>query len=247
MIWESILTELLEGAGRVRAYRAGEWLAGEPRVIRRILSGRITVHARWADREEAIGDYGEGNWLGIRSALHPDTPPALHWRAQTDAECLEFAWSDIRQRMQEPRVRAALEHLARVRLFAAIMAGHPLFACLDRATRKRLFNNAGQRMLAPGQTLVCQGGEQSPLYLIVAGDVRIVRNGRTVARRGSGDVVGELSCFGVRNAPVADVIADTLTEVIEFRNEDVMDAARGSGAFQRQLADMCRQRLNTRD
>ncbi len=244
MIWEDMLAEQLEGKGQVRAYAAGEWLAGEPRVIRRILSGQIAVHARWSDREEVIGDYGEGEWLGIRSALHPDTPPALFWRARTDAECLEFSWADIQEQMQRSETRAALENLARARLFSAIMAGHPLFACLERPMRKRLFRNAIQRIFSPGEHLVRQGGDRSPLYLIVSGDVRIVRNGEIVARRGSGEVVGELSFFGIRPAPVADVIADSLTEAIEFRDEDMMAAARGSGAFQRRLADMCRQRLN---
>jgi CRP-like cAMP-binding protein len=159
-------------------------------------------------------------------------------------DCEEYAWRAVEERMREhPELRMTLEHMARERLYGVIMATHPLFSLLDRNARKRLFGRAMVRMQAPGERLIEQGGAPAHLYLVASGRLRIERDGQLLCRRGRGDIVGEMSVFGFSSEPTADVVAEDMAEVIEFGDRDVMEAARGSGAFQRKLADICRERL----
>ncbi len=246
MAWMDDLADALEYSGRRARHEAGDWLPwrAESPVIRRIVSGRVGIEAETESGWRDIGEYGPGEWLGIRSALHPDLPPRLRWRAIGPAECEEYDWADIKRRMrQQPELRMALEQMARERLYGAIVATHPLFSLLDRGARKRLFKHAMVRMLAPGECLIEQQGPRPHLYLVASGRLRIERDGQLLALRGRGEIVGEMSVFGFSEHPTADVTAAELTEVIEFRDGDVMDVARGSAAFQRKLADICRTRL----
>lgn len=246
MPWEDSLAPLIEDLGREETYPAGVWLDGdrEPRKIRHILSGRVAIHDAASPTNAHIGDYGPGEWLGIRGAMHPDLPPRLCWRTLESLRCVEYPWEDVRARMNEcHELRHVLEHLGRIRLYGVIMATHPLFSLLDRPMRKQLFDRAGIRLLMPGDPLIRQGGPRAHLYLLVSGKVRIVRDGVLIRHRQTGDILGEISVFGFRPSPTADVVAETLTEVIEFVDEDIMNAARGCVAFRRKLTEICQQRL----
>lgn len=58
-----------------------------------------------------------------------------------------------------------------------------------------------------GDRLIRQGEEGDGLFVLVEGSVRIVVSGREVARRGPGDVIGEMAVLR-RRPRSADCIAD---------------------------------------
>lgn len=60
-----------------------------------------------------------------------------------------------------------------------------------------------------GSALINQGGDDNDVFLIVAGTCEILINGRTVARRGPGDHVGEMSAIEPTQQRSATVVATT--------------------------------------
>lgn len=80
----------------------------------------------------------------------------------------------------------------------------PLFAGLGRREIERLGQLCDEVDLPAGRVLMRQGESGSEAIVIVEGRVRIERNGRTIAERTSGDVIGEIALLaeGPRTATV---------------------------------------------
>jgi predicted nucleotide-binding protein len=78
---------------------------------------------------------------------------------------------------------------------------------------------------AEGDALIRQGGDDNDLYLIIAGSVRIVVNGRGVAHRGRGDSVGEMVVVEPSQRRSADVIAAEPILVAKVKQVDVAELA----------------------
>lgn len=94
--------------------------------------------------------------------------------------------------------KESLERLAAVRLFEGFNKAD-LRALLD--VSKVVHHNAGH-------TIITEGTKGAGFQLIIAGEARVVRGGRTAARLGPGDFFGEMAVIddGPRTAAV---IADT--------------------------------------
>ena len=77
--------------------------------------------------------------------------------------------------------------------------------------------------LAHGQTLFREGDDADALFLVVAGTVRIEKDGIVLATRGAGECVGEFALMdaGVRSA---SVVAATDAELLEWKDADAWRA-----------------------
>ena len=62
----------------------------------------------------------------------------------------------------------------------------------NRELAEELADRAEIIEVPEGEAIISQGGNDSDLFLIVAGSFRIIVNGRDVASRGRGDHVGEM-------------------------------------------------------
>lgn len=78
---------------------------------------------------------------------------------------------------------------------------------------------------AEGAAFIRQDGDDNDLFLIIAGSVRIVINGRDVARRGRGDSVGEMVVVEPSQRRSADVIAAEPVLVAKLKQVDVAELA----------------------
>lgn len=97
----------------------------------------------------------------------------------------------------------------------------PLFGDLGQRDLGRLVETCKETMHRAGQSVVTEGKGGVGFHLIVDGEAKVVRGGRTVARLGPGDFFGEMTL--IDGAPrSASVVADTdLTTLVlsqwEFR------------------------------
>jgi CRP-like cAMP-binding protein len=73
---------------------------------------------------------------------------------------------------------------------------------------------------APGQQIVREGDVGTGFFVIVAGDVAVRRDGRTIARLGPGQFFGELSVLD-RRPRVAQVVADAPTRCLALASWDL--------------------------
>jgi CRP/FNR family transcriptional regulator, cyclic AMP receptor protein len=73
------------------------------------------------------------------------------------------------------------------------LKGAPLFEGLSRKELVQLARVSEDLEVEPG-TVLCKEGETGhEFFVIVDGKVKIARKGRTIARRGGGDFVGEIA------------------------------------------------------
>ena len=88
---------------------------------------------------------------------------------------------------------------------AELLAGCPLFKGIDPEGLAKLAALATPVDFPPGHVIARQGEIGTCFFVIVSGEVRVVRDGAVVARLGPGEFFGELSVLDrmPRNATVA--------------------------------------------
>ena len=84
----------------------------------------------------------------------------------------------------------------------------PLFAELSTADLRKAADIAEERTFAAGDVISSEGEIGDELHLVLSGTVAVMRgDGGTIARRGPGDVVGEMSII-TRGPRVASLVAE---------------------------------------
>ena len=98
---------------------------------------------------------------------------------------------------------------------ADVLAQVPLFAGLPRRHLKKLAERADEVPFDPGAHIVEVGDPGSAFFVIVAGEAKVVRKGRTLGRLQPGDFFGEISLLdgGPRTA---SVIAETPVDTVRI-------------------------------
>lgn len=95
----------------------------------------------------------------------------------------------------------------------ALLADAPLFEGLATSQLRRIAKVSGARTFDPGEELVKEGVPGRIFYIVVEGQAKIVRRGRTIERVGPGDSFGEMAIL--TTAPrSASVIAESPMEVL---------------------------------
>lgn len=99
------------------------------------------------------------------------------------------------------------------------LATVPLFANLSGRHLKKVLSRAVENDFDAGTVVVREGGSGDTLFVVLEGSLKVVRNGRTVARRSAGEFFGEISVItGGRRT--ATVIAETpLRCLVLYRRE----------------------------
>jgi CRP-like cAMP-binding protein len=83
----------------------------------------------------------------------------------------------------------------------------PLFANLTARQMRKVAKSASEDAYPAGSSIVLEGCPET-LFVILEGTARIIRNGRTVAKRNAGEFFGEISMIDGRRR-AASVVADT--------------------------------------
>jgi CRP/FNR family cyclic AMP-dependent transcriptional regulator len=98
---------------------------------------------------------------------------------------------------------------------AEILSGVPLFAGLSRRDLKRLAEHADVVSFRRGEAIVQAGRPGGTFYVVLEGEAKVVRGGRTVGSMTPGDFFGEISLLdgGPRTATV---VADTPVTAIRI-------------------------------
>lgn len=128
---------------------------------------------------------------------------------------LAFSRAKLGGRPAERRARRTRRQTAQVlgtvRLFTGFSHRH-----LDRLARE-----TDEQVFEPGQRIVQEGERGETLYVVLAGEAKVVRGRRTVARMYPGDVFGELSALdgGPRTASITAV---TRVEVLRLFRHTLM-------------------------
>jgi len=101
-----------------------------------------------------------------------------------------------------------------------LIAATPLFDGVDGDGLARIAGRAIEVEYPAGGVIARQGEIGTGFFIIVAGTVRVVRAGETIARLGPGDFVGELSVLD-QGPRVAQVVADEPTVCLALASWDL--------------------------
>lgn len=94
-----------------------------------------------------------------------------------------------------------------------ILRGVPLFSTLANSDLRELARLCFEETYDTDQSILKQGEDAQLMVAIVRGEARVTHDGRTVAKVGAGDVIGEMALIdGLRRS--AAVIAETPIEGI---------------------------------
>ena len=117
------------------------------------------------------------------------------------------------------RSRTSMSPMERVLALRTI----PLFQELSTADLRRLADLAEERSFVDGEVISSEGEVGDELHLVLGGTVAVTRGGTgsasTVARRGPGDVVGEMSII-TRKPRVASLIAEGDVRTIRIGRQE---------------------------
>lgn len=102
---------------------------------------------------------------------------------------------------------------------AELLAGCPLFKGIDQSGLAGLADLATAVDFPAGHVIARQGEIGTGFFVVVAGIVRVVRDGEVVARLGAGEFFGELSVLD-RMPRNASVVADAPTTCLALASWD---------------------------
>ena len=98
---------------------------------------------------------------------------------------------------------------------AVALAGVPIFTGFSVRHLNRLAGDADELSFTPGQSIVMEGEPGEALFVVLAGQGKVVRGGKRVGRVLPGDFFGELSAIdgGPRSA---SIVAETPMNVLRL-------------------------------
>jgi CRP-like cAMP-binding protein len=94
---------------------------------------------------------------------------------------------------RHPGVATALKTFCRQRLLLNLLATSALFRPLDRAERRELAARFRARDALAGEVVITEGQAGEGLFVVLAGEVEVLRGGVAASTLGPGDVFGEMS------------------------------------------------------
>jgi len=129
----------------------------------------------------------------------------------------------------------------------AMLERAPLFQGLSRAQLRRLAGASAFRRVRAGTELVKDGVPGSVFYVILSGNAKVMKGGRTLKRLGPNDFFGEMSIL-TKMPRSASVVAETPMECLTLSasglrsvmDEDPAIAVRLLGTLAERLASLDR-------
>ncbi|HVV50257.1 MAG TPA: cyclic nucleotide-binding domain-containing protein [Polyangia bacterium] len=165
-------------AGEVRVVAGGQPVAGRPTravELTRLLEGAL---------------FGE-------MALMTEQPRTASIQAVGEADLLEVSRAAVGELIRAvPVLAERLDRFARERLLKNLIATSPLFKPFDNQQQMELIRRFEGIDMAAGTTVIRENEIGQGLFLILLGEVEVVRGGQPIARLRAGDLFGEMSLLG---------------------------------------------------
>lgn len=181
----------------LRRFGAGERIVqqGEPGTSFFVIcEGRVSVLREEHGVAHPVAALEPGEFFG-EVALLAGGPRIASVDALTDdTQVLEVSGELLMELAQRhPGVASALKTFCRQRLLSNLLSTSALFRPLERRERRELATRFRARDALAGEVVVTQGVPGDGLFVVLAGEVEVVRDGMLAGTLGPGDVFGEMS------------------------------------------------------
>jgi CRP-like cAMP-binding protein len=181
-------------AGEVRVVAGGKPLDGRPTravELTRLLEGAL---------------FGE-------MALMTDQPRTASIQVVGEADLLEVSRAAVGELIRAvPVLAERLDRFARERLLKNLIATSPLFKPFDNQQQMELIRRFEGIDMAAGTTIIRENEIGQGLFVILLGEVEVVKHGKPVARLRAGELFGEMALLGDHptNAEVRTIVPTSI-------------------------------------
>ena len=181
----------------LRRFEAGERIIqqGEPGdSFYVICEGRASVLREDDGLAHPVAALEAGEFFGEVALLAGGPRTASVYALTDDTQVLEISGQLLMElARRHPGVAAALKTFCRQRLLSNLLSTSALFRPLERSERRELATRFRARDALAGEVVITQGARGDGLYVVLAGEVEVVRDGMVAGTLGAGDVFGEMS------------------------------------------------------
>jgi CRP-like cAMP-binding protein len=152
---------------------------------------------------QEVARLSEGDFFG-EIALLADQPRTATVRATVDSQVLAFDRALLGDLVAaSPELLVVLLRFLRERLVATLAETSPLFAPFTPLERLALAARFQFLEVDEGLRIVEEGGKSAGLFVLLAGEARVVAGGQVTARLVPGEVFGEISLITGQPSTVA--------------------------------------------
>ena len=159
-----------------------------------ICEGRVSVLREDDGLAHPVAALEAGEFFGEVSLLAGGPRTASVYALGEETQVLEISGRllmDLARR--HPGVASALKTFCRQRLLSNLLSTSALFRPLDRIERRELATRFRARDALAGEVVITQDAPGDGLYVVLAGEVEVIREGVVAGTLGAGDVFGEMS------------------------------------------------------
>jgi len=159
-----------------------------------ICEGRVSVLREDDGLAHPVAALEAGEFFGEVALLAGGPRTASVYALTDDTQVLEISGQLLMElARRHPGVASALKTFCRQRLLSNLLSTSALFRPLERGERRELATRFRARDALPGEVVITQGEQGDGLYVVLAGEVEVLRDGEVAGTLGAGDVFGEMS------------------------------------------------------
>ena len=195
-----------------------------------------------------VARLGPGTVVG-EMGLVLTRPRSATIRALTFAEIIRIDLAAVvAMAKAHPQVGETLIAQTQVRLLGLMLAQSPLFGELALSVRESLLRRFETLDVPEDAVLVEQGDAGSTLYVVVSGEVEVVRTDEAgaqsrVAELGSGQIFGEISLLTGEPA-TASVVATQDTRLLALTRKQLVGLCRAHPEIEQRLSEISADRID---
>ncbi len=159
-----------------------------------ICEGRASVLREDDGLAHPVAALEAGEFFGEVALLAGGPRTASVYALTDDTQVLEISGQLLMElARRHPGVAAALKTFCRQRLLSNLLSTSALFRPLEKSERRELATRFRARDALAGEVVIAEDARGDGLYVILAGEVEVVRDGTVAGTLGAGDVFGEMS------------------------------------------------------
>jgi CRP-like cAMP-binding protein len=159
-----------------------------------ICEGRASVLREEDGLARPVAALEAGEFFGEVALLAGGPRTASVYALTDDTQVLEISGQLLMElARRHPGVAAALKTFCRQRLLSNLLSTSALFRPLERNERRELATRFRARDALAGEVVIAEGARGDGLYVVLAGELEVLREGIVAGTLGAGDVFGEMS------------------------------------------------------
>ncbi|MCY1041617.1 cyclic nucleotide-binding domain-containing protein [Corallococcus sp. bb12-1] len=185
-----------------------------------ICEGSVRVFREDNGHRQDLATLEGGAFFGEMALLSGAPRAASVESASDDTQVLEISASVLATLSHShPPVAQALKKFCRERLLTNVMNGSALFRPFNRRDRRGLVERFRARDVERGDVIIREGDATDGLYVVLSGEVDVLKNGHVLSRLKEGDLFGEISLLQ-KTPATATVEAARHTTLLRLPRED---------------------------